>query len=74
VLLRENNGKPEIVLVDHGLYKQIDDDFKLTYARLWKALMMADIIQIKQSCKELGIDEMVSFNTANFFDCLNISP
>lgn len=58
VLLRENNGKPEIVLVDHGLYKQIDDDFKLTYARLWKALMMADIIQIKQSCKELGIDEM----------------
>ena len=24
-----NNGKPEIVSIDHGIYKQIDDDFKL---------------------------------------------
>ena len=24
-----NNGNPEIVSIDHGIYKQIDDDFKL---------------------------------------------
>lgn len=58
VLLRERGGKPQLVLVDHGLYKRIDDDFRLAYARLWKALMTADIAQIKASCSVLGIGEM----------------
>ena len=58
VLLREKNGKPQLVLVDHGLYKQIDDDFRLTYATLWKSLMMADITAIKTSCNKLGIGDM----------------
>ena len=60
VLLREKDGKPQIVLVDHGLYKQIDNDFRLTYAKLWKALMMADVKEIKVHCGQLGIHEMVS--------------
>ena len=46
-----------MVLVDHGLYKQIDDDFRLTYARLWKGLMLADIPQIKESCLKLGVSQ-----------------
>ena len=43
--------------MDHGLYKQIDDDFRLTYARLWKGLMLADIPQIKESCLKLGVSQ-----------------
>jgi len=58
VLLREENNKPVVVLVDHGLYKQLDNDFRLTYAKLWKSLMVADLHGIKTSCHELGIDEM----------------
>lgn len=52
------DGSPQIVLVDHGLYKQLDDDFRLTYARLWKALMLADIPGIKEYCGKLGIHDM----------------
>jgi len=51
-------GKLELVLFDHGLYKQIDDDFRITYAKLWKSLLMADIEGIKSSCCALGVEEM----------------
>ena len=51
-------GKLELVLFDHGLYKQIDDDFRITYAKLWKSLLMADIEGIKSSCCSLGVEEM----------------
>jgi aarF domain-containing kinase len=40
---------------DHGLYKAIDDDFRIRYAQLWKSLMLADLKGIENSCKGLGI-------------------
>lgn len=61
VLLREHptkKGKPQIVLVDHGLYKRLDPDFQESYARLWKGIVMADISAIKGACNCLGVDEM----------------
>jgi len=59
VLIRSNgSGKPKMVLVDHGLYKKLDDTFRVEYCRLWKSLTVADIDGIKSSCAQLGIDEM----------------
>merc|ERR1711957_694064 len=61
VLLREHpskKGKPQIVLVDHGLYKQLDEDFQHAYARLWSGIVMADVKGIKSACKQLGVTEM----------------
>lgn len=29
-----NNGPLQLVLLDHGLYKQLDDPFRLNYARM----------------------------------------
>ena len=75
VLLREHptkKGKPQIVLVDHGLYKQLDDDFRLNYAVLWKSIMMADIKGIQVSCKEFGIGEMVRMKSLLWIDLLFI--
>ena len=63
VLLREHptkKGKPQIVLVDHGLYKKLDTDFQEAYARLWKGIVVADIEEIKRSCESLGVTKMVS--------------
>lgn len=65
VLIRANRyGKPEVVLVDHGLYKEIDDSFRLRYASLWKSLMLADLKGIETSCKSLGVEEMYSLLAA----------
>lgn len=64
VLLRERNGKPQIVLIDHGLYKELDDDFRIKYATLWRSLMLADLKGIRTACKSLGVDEMYTLFAA----------
>lgn len=56
VLLRAEHGKPVMVLVDHGLYKSLDADFRRQYAALWKSLMLADLSGIKDACRGLGIE------------------
>ncbi|TPX62339.1 hypothetical protein PhCBS80983_g00540 [Powellomyces hirtus] len=41
-LLRRLVGNPynfEIVLLDHGLYRQLTDEFRLDYAHLWAAIL-----------------------------------
>jgi aarF domain-containing kinase len=43
--------------IDHGLYKEIDDDFRIKYAELWRSLMMADLKGIETACLGLGIDK-----------------
>ncbi len=58
VLIRAKHGKPQMVLVDHGLYKDIDDDFRICYANIWQSLMLADLKGIRQACKMLGVEEM----------------
>ena len=63
ILLREHplkRGKPQIVLVDHGLYKRLDPDFQESYARLWKGIVMANIPEIKSACEQMGVVKMVS--------------
>lgn len=59
VVWRQNQkGDLQLVLYDHGLYKKLDDDFRLEYAKLWKSLMIADINGIEKSCAALGVHEM----------------
>ena len=56
VLVRKgSNGKPELVLVDHGLYRSLDRDFQFNYASLWKSLLLADLEGIRESCDALGV-------------------
>lgn len=42
-------GKPEVVLIDHGLYVSLTDDLRRQYARFWKSLLMGD---------QKGLDEV----------------
>lgn len=44
----------ELVLLDHGLYKELSTDFRLSYARLWKSVIEGDIEAIKQNCRDIG--------------------
>ena len=59
LLIRRNQktGKPQLVLLDHGLYRELDVDFRLKYAKLWRGLMLADLSGIKESCQELGVGD-----------------
>jgi aarF domain-containing kinase len=59
VLLRPSSqrGTPELVLVDHGLYKTLDSEFRRNYARLWKGIFLANLPEIRSASADLGIHD-----------------
>jgi aarF domain-containing kinase len=44
----------ELVLLDHGLYREISTEFRLNYARLWMSVIAGDVPKIQQYCREIG--------------------
>ncbi|XP_002741371.1 aarF domain-containing protein kinase 1-like [Saccoglossus kowalevskii] len=51
-------GQQEIVLLDHGLYQVMTDDFRLNYAMMWQSLINADIEGIKKYSEALGAGQL----------------
>ncbi|GLT89179.1 hypothetical protein SLE2022_071740 [Rubroshorea leprosula] len=49
--------KPQLVLLDHGLYKELDFSTKFNYAKLWRALIFSDAKAIKETSVKLGAGE-----------------
>ncbi|XP_039831496.1 putative ABC1 protein At2g40090 isoform X2 [Panicum virgatum] len=49
--------RPQLVLLDHGLYKELDYTTRISYASLWKALVFADEKAIKENSVKLGAGE-----------------
>ncbi|KAF3433445.1 hypothetical protein FNV43_RR24547 [Rhamnella rubrinervis] len=49
--------KPQLILLDHGLYKDLDFQTRTNYAALWKALVFADAKAIKENSVKLGAGE-----------------
>ncbi|KAE9608080.1 putative cadmium-transporting ATPase [Lupinus albus] len=49
--------KPQLILLDHGLYKELDFDTRTNYAALWKALIFSDANSIKEYSLKLGAGE-----------------
>ncbi|PRQ59430.1 putative cadmium-transporting ATPase [Rosa chinensis] len=49
--------KPQLVLLDHGLYKELDNETRTNYAALWKGLIFSDADAIKKNSAKLGAGE-----------------
>ncbi|XP_075514128.1 putative ABC1 protein At2g40090 isoform X2 [Primulina tabacum] len=49
--------KPQLVLLDHGLYKDLDFSTRINYASLWKGLVFSDAKTIKENSAKLGAGE-----------------
>jgi aarF domain-containing kinase len=45
----------QIVLLDHGLYKELSPTVRVNYARLWRALVMQDDAAVKTQSLALGV-------------------
>lgn len=54
IRVKPGTKEPELVLLDHGLYKTLDPVIQSNYAGLWKALVFADSKEIKEHCIGLG--------------------
>ncbi|XP_010276254.1 PREDICTED: uncharacterized aarF domain-containing protein kinase 1 isoform X2 [Nelumbo nucifera] len=44
-----------LVLLDHGLYKELDEAFRLDYCQLWKALILFDSSKIQNIGERFGV-------------------
>lgn len=58
VLVRQHpslKGRPQVVLLDHGLYKSLHENFRKDYCRLWRALVMGDEKEIKLRCENMNV-------------------
>ncbi|KEQ95159.1 hypothetical protein AUEXF2481DRAFT_47130 [Aureobasidium subglaciale EXF-2481] len=58
------NGKPELVLIDHGLYIRMSPEFRHDYALFWKSLMTFDNETIARIVKGWGINSPDLFASA----------
>jgi len=62
---RQPSGKPELVLIDHGLYIQMSPKFRQEYALFWRSLMTFDNATIARITKdEWGINAPDMFASA----------
>ncbi|CAK1359197.1 ABC1 family protein [Cercospora beticola] len=62
---RKPNGKPELVLIDHGLYIKMNPNFRKQYALFWRSLMTFDDKTIKRiTSEEWGINAPDIFASA----------
>ena len=46
---------PKLVLLDHGLYRDLDEDFRINHCRLWKAVVMNNEKSMKEAATCLGV-------------------
>ena len=58
------NGRAELVLIDHGLYVYLKDDFRHQYGVFWKALMTFDNKTIKDVTGKWGVKSSDLFASA----------
>ncbi|KAJ4286698.1 hypothetical protein N0V90_012950 [Kalmusia sp. IMI 367209] len=58
------NGQPEVVLIDHGLYIQMNPTFRHQYALFWKSLMAFDNDTIKDIVSSWGVNNPDIFASA----------
>ncbi|XP_050537119.1 aarF domain-containing kinase 1 [Daktulosphaira vitifoliae] len=55
---KDENGKLNLILLDHGLYATLTDSFRRTYAKLWISILDKNHDQMKKYCTKLGVKEM----------------
>jgi aarF domain-containing kinase len=58
-----SNGKPQVVLLDNGLYREYDYDFSVKYAGLWMAILRSDENSMQEFSKALGVKEYRLFSS-----------
>ncbi|XP_040266838.1 aarF domain-containing protein kinase 1 isoform X2 [Bufo bufo] len=77
VLVRQSEGSrgAEILLLDHGLYQELTDNFRLNYCHLWQALLAADMAGVRRYSQRLGAGDLyplfACMLTARSWDSVN---
>ena len=52
----ERSSSTRLVILDHGLYRELSEERRLANCRLWKAMALQESNELKKHCGTLGID------------------
>jgi len=63
IFVRKIPGDFQLVLLDNGLYRTLDDKFRLSYASLWLSLLKANEADIKKNSLDLGVKDYKLFSS-----------
>lgn len=55
-LRKGKNGKPEIILLDHGLYEHLGPSIRLSLCQFWEAIVLKDKTKMDKYAKELNVE------------------
>lgn len=58
VLVRKKNNEAEIILLDHGLYADLSNEFRWEYSKLWLAILDGNKAAMQTHCAKLGVADM----------------
>ncbi|KAG8514341.1 putative aarF domain-containing protein kinase 1, partial [Galemys pyrenaicus] len=72
---RPDTGRAEVILLDHGLYQVLTEEFRLDYCRLWQSLIWTDMKRVKKYSQRLGAGDLyplfACMLTARSWDSVN---
>jgi aarF domain-containing kinase len=57
----QGQGKFSLVLLDHGIYKELDPKFRLDYCKLWRALILLDTQKILELGEQFGVGKYAKY-------------
>ena len=55
------NGKPQVVIIDHGLYQILTPEIKESWCKIWKSFVIQDQITLEKEIKKLGVTNVKLF-------------
>ncbi|XP_076233953.1 aarF domain containing kinase 1 [Calliopsis andreniformis] len=58
VLVRKRDKEAEIILLDHGLYANLSNEFRWEYSKLWLAILDGDKAAMQMHCAKLGVADL----------------
>lgn len=54
LIIRSPSGSPSVCLIDHGLYRELDTNFRQSYCLLWRSLLLNDTKGLNLAAERLG--------------------
>ena len=57
ILIRKKDGKPELILLDHGFYRFLSPRFQTIFCDMWIALVTFDYSTVRRISKDLGLGD-----------------
>ncbi|KAL5008761.1 hypothetical protein ScPMuIL_014342 [Solemya velum] len=58
VLVKKTKHGPQIVLLDHGLYQTLTDDFRVNYSKMWLSIIRRDTDGIRKYANAMNAGEL----------------